>query len=126
MKRLPENLKLIRKQRWKMSQDKFAELIDSSRSKINSYENGGVEPSIDFMIQLEILTGINIKDLFSGELQLAKIPILPLSEEQGEVETFEEELPDYDQTFVDLKSYHTQITKRFQRLEKRIQSLERP
>ncbi|MFK8102256.1 MAG: helix-turn-helix transcriptional regulator [Saprospiraceae bacterium] len=124
MSRLPENLKLIRKKRWRMSQDKFADLMGSSRSKINSYENGGVEPSIAFMVKLQVFSGISIKDIFIGELEFNKIPPLPLSEENNSLEKVEEELPSYDKGFLHLKYFHGQMTKRFQSLEKRIKTLE--
>ncbi len=124
MSRLPENLKLIRKKRWRMSQDKFADLMDSSRSKINSYENGGVEPSIAFMVKLQIFSGISIKDIFIGELDFNKIPPLPLSKENEHTEKVEEELPNYDKGLLHLKHFYGQMTKRFQSLEKRIKILE--
>ena len=82
MQRLPINLKLIRKQRWRMSQDRFAQLLNSTRSKINSYENGGVEPSIAFIIGLEKLTKISVNELFYGVLKEEEIPPFPLEEGQ--------------------------------------------
>ncbi len=80
--RLAENIKLIRKQKWKLSQDRFASLLDSSRSKINSYENSGVEPSIAFMVKLQRLTGIPVARIFTDPIPIDSIPLEPIVEEQ--------------------------------------------
>jgi len=90
MHRLSINLNLIRKQRWRMSQDRFAQLLNSTRSKINSYENGGVEPSIAFILSLEKLTNISVHDLFYGVLKEEQIPPFPL--EEGQTFSFEKTL----------------------------------
>ncbi len=82
IKRLADNLKAVRKTRWRMSQDRFAQLLDSTRSKINSYENGGVEPSIAFILKLQQLTNVSAQQLFYGHLVLEQIPPFPL--EQGQ------------------------------------------
>ncbi len=82
--RLAENIKLIRKQKWKLSQDRFASLLDSSRSKINSYENSGVEPSIAFMVKLQGLTGISVSKIFTAPIPIDSIPLEPIIDNQRE------------------------------------------
>ena len=124
MKRLSENLKLIRKKRWNISQDSFAKLMNSTRSKINSYENGGVEPSIAFMIQLQAYTNINVKDIFTSILVLEKIPQVPLSGEAKELTKMEDEESNYEQTFKDLNKFGYKLSKQFKSLEQRIENLE--
>jgi len=82
MNRLALNLKLIRKERWRISQDRFGHLMDSTRSKINSYENGGVEPSIAFILKLQSYTKLSVKEIFYDELSPEQIPPYPLEEGQ--------------------------------------------
>ncbi len=79
--RLAKNLKLIRKVRWRLSQDGFSELMDSTRSKINSYENGGVEPSIAFVLKLQSYTKLSVKEIFYEELLKEQVPPEPLAED---------------------------------------------
>ena len=125
MNRLSENLKLIRKQRWNLSQDRFAEYLDSSRSKINSYENAGVEPSIEFMLRLQSLTGFTIRELYSKTLEIESIPFQPLHPDQAPV--FYAGPPDPTQEHDGqqlLENYHSLLEGKISRLERRIQNLE--
>jgi len=92
--RLALNLKSIRKDRWRMSQDRFAQLFDSSRSKINSYENGGVEPSIAFILKLQELTNITVRDLFYNTVEIDEVPPFPLEKGQSFVRDSESQSED--------------------------------
>ena len=120
--RLAINLKSIRKERWRMSQDRFAEFFDSSRSKINSYENGGVEPSIAFILRLEVLTSIPAMDLFYGSLNMEQIPPFPLEKGQSFVADSiksHEEIIEYKE----LVQFHRMTHKTLQKLEEKIESI---
>ncbi|MEM1322852.1 MAG: helix-turn-helix transcriptional regulator [Bacteroidota bacterium] len=123
MNNLAVNLKLIRKKRWNMSQERFAELLNSSRSKINSYENGGIEPSIEFMIRLQGLTGISIRDIFYSSIPLEDIPQAPL--EVPDKDIVNEDLINYEiENITELVDYDQKIKKRFRNIEERITDLE--
>lgn len=88
MNRLAKNLKLIRKEKWRLSQDRFSTIMDSTRSKINSYENGGVEPSIAFVIKLQAYTNLSVQEIFYTELTYDQIPPYPLEGGQANKEAF--------------------------------------
>jgi len=121
--RLAINLKSIRKERWRMSQDRFAQLFDSSRSKINSYENGGVEPSIAFILRLQQLTKIAAFDLFYGTLNIDQIPPFPLEVGQFYVEDIEKrenEKSDLEKLLAYQKQTHELLLK----LDQKIQSIQ--
>lgn len=123
MNRLAENIKLIRKQKWKLSQDRFAVLLNSSRSKINSYENSGVEPSISFMVKLQQLTGISVAEIYGTPIPIDSIPPEPLEEENNpdKIGT-----PD-SQMAVGIKSlanFEEMLHSRFTYLESRISKIE--
>ncbi len=123
MNNLAVNLKLIRKKRWNISQERFAELLNSSRSKINSYENGGIEPSIEFMIRLQGLTGISIRDIFYSSIPLEDIPQAPLDIPDKDI--VNEDLINYEiENITELIDYDQKIKKRFRNIEERISDLE--
>ena len=58
----PENLKKLRKIN-KLSQLDLAEKLGVTRQSISYYENGNVEPSINFIIQLSSLFNCSIDSL---------------------------------------------------------------
>ena len=58
----PENLKKLRKIN-KLSQLDLAEKLEVTRQSISYYENGNVEPSINFIIQLSSLFNCSIDSL---------------------------------------------------------------
>lgn len=124
MSRLARNLKLIRKERWRISQDKFSQLMSSTRSKINSYENGGVEPSIAFILRLQAYTQLSVKELFYDLLAEDQIPPLPL--EAGEFFVAEPESECYEKAEIEsvLKN-QTKIMDRLKEMSTRIAGIEK-
>ena len=121
---LAANLKLIRKKRWRLSQERFAELLNSSRSKINSYENGGIEPSIEFMLLLQSFSGLSIRDLVHNEVLLENVPEVPFDLLNKDV--FLEDKAKYDsgEEISELITYDQKIKERFKYLEERLSGLE--
>ena len=74
-----KNIELIIK-RWGMKQQGFADLFPNmNRFKVSSYVNGTSRPSVEFMIILKRLTGLEIELLYLGELEPAEIPPSPLA-----------------------------------------------
>lgn len=119
---LSSNLRLIRKKRWKLTQDQFADLMASTRSRINSYENGGIEPSIEFMILLQNFTSINIEDIYYLPLSLDDIPPLP---NKGAPKPVDDPTPDYiKQEGTELIDYDKRIKTRLKVIEDRLHALE--
>lgn len=122
MNRLAENIKLIRKQKWKLSQDRFAALLGSSRSKINSYENSGVEPSISFMVKLQQLCGIPVANIYKFTINLDKLPPEPMND--GPLTNIEQ----LDHHPIDprkmLSSYEDHIASRLAEIEDRLRLVE--
>ncbi len=76
------NIGLIIK-RWGMKQQAFAELFfsDMNRHKISSYVRNSSKPSVEFMIILRRLTGLEVEDLFLGELEPEEIPTAPIAQQ---------------------------------------------
>jgi transcriptional regulator with XRE-family HTH domain len=73
---LPENIKKIR-ERWKLSQEDFATLMQSKRGRIGHYEAGNNDPSLSFMLLLQYYTQISINDLCRKKLALSEILTKP-------------------------------------------------
>ena len=125
MQRIIANLKLIRRERWNMSQEKFAQLMQSTRSKINSYENGTAKPGTKFLIQLRKYSGISVTDICESELKLEDVAKIPLSKENRKVTPIiYENQPNYDLALNDLNSYHNRMSNRIKTLEERVKTLE--
>lgn len=73
-----KNLELIIKH-WGMKQEGFADLFPNmNRFKISSYVNSKSKPSVEFMIILRRLTGLEIELLYLGEVSKEEIPPAPL------------------------------------------------
>lgn len=64
---LNNNLKLLRKRKG-LTQDEAAEQMGISRTKVNAYENGHSEPTIDSLIMLATFYGINVDTLIKTDL----------------------------------------------------------
>ncbi|MEO0778228.1 MAG: hypothetical protein AAF146_16795 [Bacteroidota bacterium] len=69
--------------RWGLKQQSFAELIapEMNRFKVSSYVTEGSKPSVEFMIILRRLTGLEIEQLFLGEVDVEEIPPEPIAEQ---------------------------------------------
>lgn len=55
----------------KLSQEKFAELLDCDTTYISHIENGKRDPSIDFFIKFSNLSGISFDYMFAVKHKLA-------------------------------------------------------
>ena len=65
----------------KLSQEKFAELLDCDTTYISHIENGKRDPSIDFFIKFLNLSGISFDYMFCCETQIgAQIKLNEMSE----------------------------------------------
>lgn len=65
----------------KLSQEKFAELLDCDTTYISHIENGKRDPSIDFFIKFSNLSGISFDYMFCCETQIgAQIKLNEMSE----------------------------------------------
>ncbi|AGX43998.1 helix-turn-helix domain-containing protein [Clostridium saccharobutylicum] len=56
---LGERIKLLRKDQG-ITQDQLAEYINVSRSSINGYENGGVEPSLSVLVKIADVFNVSL------------------------------------------------------------------
>lgn len=74
---LKENIKTIRKS-WGMTQTDFGKLFGLSRGAINQYEYGRSEPTIENMILLQMLTNVNVYELYFVELEMKMLQNVPL------------------------------------------------
>ena len=73
---------MIRK-KWKLRQPEFGKLFNISKDQVSSYETGRVQPKVSFLIDLQCVTGINLKDLWTKQLDYEKIvpkPDRPISD----------------------------------------------
>lgn len=80
---LGENLKKIRK-KWRLNQSSFGELLGASQYDISSYENGKYEPKISTMIKLEKLVGISVRQLYEGQIEESRLPLLPIQDNKSD------------------------------------------
>ena len=114
------NIKLIRK-RWKIKQEDFAVLFKVNRGSITNYEREINTPDVNFMIQLQDLTGINIRDLYHKKLDLEDIPKKPLEFREGD------NLPEPDQEVKSQTSKHPynliHLVERVKELEEEMKDL---
>lgn len=81
---LPENIKRIR-EKWKMTQEEFAVLMDSKRARISHYENGNNDPDLFFMLRLQDFAQISIADLCRKKLEMQEIIENPSQEKLSSV-----------------------------------------
>ncbi|NBW09811.1 MAG: XRE family transcriptional regulator [Caulobacteraceae bacterium] len=65
---LGQNIRFIRKQ-LKLSQAKFAQYFDVTRAMIGYYEVGKANPSIEFLLKLEEISGYSFKEICTKNLQ---------------------------------------------------------
>lgn len=80
---LGNNIKQIRK-RWRIKQEDFASLFNVKRASITNYERNINTPDVSFMIRLQDITGINIRDLYYKKLNPEDIPSRPLEFREGD------------------------------------------
>ncbi len=105
--------------RWGMKQQAFAELFfsDMNRHKISSYVRDGSKPSVEFMIILRRLTGLEVEDLFLGELDPEELPAAPIAQQ-----VFEELQNKYGIS-IEEKKTPTKLSDRMSAMEEEIQEL---
>lgn len=72
---LGKNIRTIRKS-WRLKQEEFGELMQVSRGSISVYEIDNSTPSIEFLLRLQVLTGINAHTIFYGDISKESIPTL--------------------------------------------------
>lgn len=70
---IPHNLKTIRS-KYRISQEAFGEMLSATRQMVNSYEQGGASPSIEFLLRLSSLTGIPVDFLFYKQIREEDLP----------------------------------------------------
>lgn len=70
---IAHNLKMIRA-RYSFTQEQFAELMEVSRSMINSYEQERALPSHKFIISLTKKTGLPSDLLLNGAIHMDNLP----------------------------------------------------
>ena len=70
---IAHNLKMIRA-RYSFTQEQFAELMEVSRSMINSYEQERALPSHKFIISLTKKTGLPSDLLMNGAIHMENLP----------------------------------------------------
>ncbi|MCB0707450.1 MAG: helix-turn-helix transcriptional regulator [Saprospiraceae bacterium] len=113
---LSANLKAIRK-KWRYEQKEFGELLGVSRGSMSNYENGHAIPSIDVMMTLQRLTGLNIEVISTTEIKAIDLPDQPLDKLS--------ELPGLDAPtsgllyFPDLVQYVQELGERVKKLEEK-------
>ncbi len=76
--KLGDNIFMIRKAKWKMTQGKFGEILGVSKSQIVSYEKSGVIPKIEFFLRLVEVSGIPVYDLCKRSIESSEIPDKPI------------------------------------------------
>lgn len=93
------NIKKIR-ERWKLSQEEFAYLLDATRGMIMQYENRGTKPKNDTLSKLVKLTGISMTMLADSELKEKELPEMDnstwmtIENYRNDQDSFDEELTD--------------------------------
>lgn len=124
---LAKNIKKIRR-RWKLDQQEFAELLDSKSPRISTYELAKVLPGIDFILRLQNLTDINVKDLAYKKLTPYDIPENPLLENtfvtKKEIDI--EELPQKEVgAFVDAARANIDVLRRLEKIELELKKIKK-
>jgi transcriptional regulator with XRE-family HTH domain len=82
MRQLGNNLKTLRKV-WHLSQDEFGRMFGLNRGNINSYESDKNDPSMDFLLQLEEISGIMLSKFYKTQILESEVPLKPLSNGTG-------------------------------------------
>jgi transcriptional regulator with XRE-family HTH domain len=77
MRQLGNNLKTLRKV-WHLSQDEFGRMFGLNRGNINSYEGDKNDPSMDFLLQLEEISGIMLSRFYKTQILESEVPPKPL------------------------------------------------
>ena len=96
---IANNLKTIRA-RYGYSQERFAELMEVSRSMINSYEQSKANPPHKFLLSLAKMTGITPEVLMYKDILMENLP-----REMGMNGVNEaEESPRYQRNLYDLRN----------------------
>lgn len=67
---LSKNIRTLRKNK-QLSQQKLAESLEISRSKIASYESGSIEPKIEYLLNLSRFFEVDLTDLICKDLSAA-------------------------------------------------------
>ncbi len=63
---------------WGLNQRELAEILGVTQPMYQTYEKGSREPSADFLIDLEDITGFSIKRLWRETIDIKEIPRQPL------------------------------------------------
>ncbi|MDR3595155.1 helix-turn-helix transcriptional regulator [Clostridium sp.] len=72
---LGERIKLLRNEQG-ITQDQLAEYINVSRSSVNGYENGGVEPSLSVLVKLADVFNVSLDYLLERTEEKHNINLL--------------------------------------------------
>jgi transcriptional regulator with XRE-family HTH domain len=83
---LSKNLETIRRM-WGFNQKELADLLGVTQPMYQTYEKGTREPSTDFLIDLEGLTGFPIRRLWRETIDLKELPRQPLRPRRYESDT---------------------------------------
>ncbi len=121
-----KNLELIIK-RWGMKQQGFADLFPNmNRFKISSYVNGTSRPSVEFMIILKRLTGLEIELMYLGELDQTEVPPAPLTTQVFEDLKNKYQNKEYraPQTLPELFERVTNMEKQMEKMKEEIEVLQ--
>jgi len=70
-----QNIRHLRKQGLKVTQEKLGTLLGLGRGAISAYEDGRAEPKIDSLIKLSKLFNISIDELVHQDLSLETLPL---------------------------------------------------
>lgn len=74
-----------------MSQAVFGKLAGIASSTISMYENGNREPSIDFLLWLERITGFTLNEMVNTEINILDLPD-PIPNRTGKVTSIPERI----------------------------------
>ncbi len=116
---------MIRK-KWKLRQPEFGKLFNISKDQVSSYETGRVQPKVSFLIDLQCVTGINLKDLWTKQLDYDKIvpkpegPISDYTQSELPPDIMEDPLPSHIRQLQPLDALLKSLETRIVLLEKRL------
>jgi transcriptional regulator with XRE-family HTH domain len=107
---LKENIRFIRKQYLKQTQERFAEFFGVTRQTISQYEGGYAQPDIEFLLKLEEVSKVPfrlicLKILHEDDFakNYSKVEIAHVQEEKGEYKTKVDERLDRIEEFLKKK-----------------------